>query len=62
MNEWTIDGCSALDAGRLLRRIDMGYQTFGTDEDGVNGWGVACALMWEYVKMRHNPLKDEDDE
>ena len=51
VNEWTLDGCPDGDRDRILRRIEMGQQTFAS-HDGGGGWLDDLTEMKAYVSER----------
>lgn len=51
VNKWSIDGCPAKRAERILRHIDMGEQTFAAT-DGGSGWLKELREMRAYVKSK----------
>ena len=48
VNEWTVDERPESEAPRLLRRIEMGLQTFAGPECGAS-WGDVLVEMRDYV-------------
>lgn len=48
VNEWTIDGRPENEAPKLLRRIEMGLETFAGPECGAS-WDDVLVEMQDYV-------------
>jgi len=51
VNEWTIDGCPDGHSAKILRRIEMGTETFAA-QDGGSAWAKELDEMRDYVQER----------
>jgi hypothetical protein len=49
VNEWTLDGRPESESPRILRRIEMGLQTFAGPDCGAS-WGDVLVEMRDYVR------------
>ena len=52
VNEWTLGGSPDGERVRLLRRIEMGLQTFADEHTGGSGWRRDLLEMRDYVRER----------